>query len=686
MESAGARNGTVAQVSRREPAARAWPWLAAVLVVAGLLLLLDLGSGEFRPWDEGLYGRLSRNALEHDVYLYAVGEDGEYFRRFSKPPLTLWMTAASFKLLGPSVAALRLPFALGMMAAIGAAFAWGHRIGGISMAVAWSLALTASTGALRWGRHACIEPLFGAAMMFALWAYHTSMIREGAAARRWAIGCGVAFTVAVMTKQLAVGLGVLPIVALELWRRDRASLPRLAWALGIPAAVGLGWFLAAGEATDGAVFDVLLDRGVRRRLAGFPSGQNARTLNELTTVLEQVAAPLSWPLGVVGLALLSVARPKAELRKPGPTLLLPLSFLSAVVVLENASSSMLPWYAFHLLVPVTGGLAWCVAAAATRPNPGRIAAARVVLGWSAVAAASLTAAAAFASQLNTAVVAATLFVAAVVLGGSSLRIAALVGAGLAMLGSQIRHPELNPPDPPFNALMPLLADQTAVAVDRNTGLVELAYRTLFGPHTTMVKRAPWPTRDYTSYVSAVVLPEEFEPPADVIVHRTAGATAFVGNLDQRVWGRQQLDALLDAGPITYEAERLGATDWQTTFDDPDASGGRLRRYGLFRNEQPPRRALSVGPKLPLAKGHYALEVWLNWSCPEERSERDAVAVSIKGESRRVLSRSLACEDAPGELAPQRFEFALTERDTVNLRVGFRYGVVEHDKTVLRRLD
>ncbi|MEM6290556.1 MAG: glycosyltransferase family 39 protein [Myxococcota bacterium] len=662
----------------------AWLWFAAVLALAAGILLWDLGSGQWRTWDEGLYARFGHNALEHGRYLVAVDEQGEYFRRFSKPPMSLWLTAASFSAFGTSVASLRLPFALGMLATIAAAFGWGRRIGGLPMAVSWALGLALCAGATRWGRHACIEPLFAAGMLGGLAAYHASLDAQGSAAKRWAAAAGLAFAFAFMTKQLAVGLGVLPILIFEVWRRDRDALPRLALALGIPTAVALLWFGLAAQATDGAVFDVLVDRGVRRRMSGFETGQNARTLNELSGVLAEVSSPLPWPLGVAGLALLAVTRPRAELRRPSASMLLPLSFVTAVLVLENLSRSMLPWYALHVLIPVTGGAAWCVAAAARRTGRAPLAVARTGLGWATVAAAAVVAAQALLSQLNVALVAGGLLVVAVASARDALRVVALLAAGLTLLGGRLRDPELNPPPQPFSPLMHTLRDASSVAVDRNTGLPELGMRGLFGPDVTRVKRAPWPTTKFDAYVTAAVVPTEFEAPEGVTLHRTAGASAFVGTLDRRVWSRDALAQMLERGPVTFEAEHLGATEWNTALDDPDASGGRLRGFTRFRNEQAPKLPLSIGPKVPLPAGRYDLDVWLDWRCPAKRSERTAVQISAGIEGRKLVNESLPCDAAPGEMTPQRFSFELRDPAVFNMRVGYRFGTVLHDKTVLTR--
>ncbi|MBV1857952.1 MAG: glycosyltransferase family 39 protein, partial [Nannocystaceae bacterium] len=152
-----------------------WAAFAAVMLLAAGLLFIDLGAGEWRTWDEGLYGQLSRNALKQGRYLYAVDESGVYYERFSKPPMSLWLSALSLRVFGTSVAALRAPFALGMLATVACAFGWGRRIGGLPMAVSWSVGLTLCAATTRWGRHACIEPMFIAGLLGGLWAYHASI-------------------------------------------------------------------------------------------------------------------------------------------------------------------------------------------------------------------------------------------------------------------------------------------------------------------------------------------------------------------------------------------------------------------------------------------------------------------------------------------------------------------------------
>ncbi len=653
-----------------------------MLLAAGLLFV-DLGAGEWRTWDEGLYGRLSRNALEQGRYLYAIDESGAYYERFSKPPMSLWLTALSLRAFGMSVGALRIPFALGMLATVAFAFGWGRRIGGLPMAISWSAGLALCAATTRWGRHACIEPMFVAGLLGGLWAYHASVeAKDAKISRRNAVLAGVALAFAMLTKQLAVGLAVLPILVFEGWRRDRSALPRLAVALGIPLLAGVVWFAWAGIATDGGVFEVLLNRGVRQRMAGFEGGQNARTLNELAGVVSEATDPIPWPLGAAGLAVFCVLRPRAELRTPRPELLLPLWFVGNVLVFENLSQSMLPWYALHIVVPAIGGAAWLISATTRPPGRGTLRVVWAGLGWTGAGIVALTAASGVLSQLNVALFAIVLLVVAFARRAEATRITALLGVVLVMFAARLRDPELNPPAQPFSPLMEALADSPRVAVDRRAALPQLAYRALYGPGATEVSRAPWPTDSFDAYVVPTVLPTEYEPPQGVILHRAAGVSAFAGDLSTRAWSFSTLEALLRAGPITYEAEHLAAAGWDTALDDPEASGGSLRGYTRYRNELPPKLPLSIGPKLRLPKGHYVLEVWMRWSCPKAQAQQTAALLTVSTNTREIKRAELACEDGPDVLTPYRVEFTLPAPETFNTRLGFRNGTVEHDRSVL----
>ncbi len=94
--------------------------IAAALVILAwgtYLIFPGLGTGSLADFDEAQYALVARQAVVNQHWLIPHHSDtGEWY---SKPPLNIWMTAASFKLLGINALASRLPSALmGLLAAL----------------------------------------------------------------------------------------------------------------------------------------------------------------------------------------------------------------------------------------------------------------------------------------------------------------------------------------------------------------------------------------------------------------------------------------------------------------------------------------------------------------------------------------------------------------------------------------
>ena len=666
---------------------RAAPWLALVTVVAGALLFIGLGDAEFRPYDEGLYGKLARNALAHGRWSHAVDADGAFFDTFSKPPLSLWATAASLRVWGMSLAGLRLPFALSMLATIWIAFGWGHRIGGLPFAVAWSGVLTVSAAALRWGKHACIEPMFLAGVLLGLWAYHEAY-RGGPRALRWAAVAGLALAFALLTKQLAVGIAVLPILALEAWRRaGREALPRLGLALGIPFVVGAVWFAIAYAAVGSALVETLFTVGVKTRVEGFASGHNARTLNEVATVIGEAMAPWAWPIGVAGLALVAVRAIGSDRRRPDGAVLLPMLFVAAVLVYENAASSMLPWYAFDFVPPLAAGLA-CVLAAIVEPSEGGLLDRGVIaLGWAALGLAAIAGVGRFASQLDLALLAGIVLVVVLVRRrfDARTRAGALASAAVLLVIGAARNREFDRPPEPFAIWMEEFAerDLRRVAILERAGLVSHEYGTFFGPEAKPERTPPWPTDEYEVFITPDAMPMELVPPDGMEVLRVPGATAFVGDLARRGFTPSTIPALLAEGPITFEAELLPGEGDATITAWTGASGERVRRHRPFRDEKTAKFSLTKGPAVNLPAGKYEAEAWIAWDCAGR--EGDAAIVQAYDRGTRVGIRKVVCTEGTGALEPVLIAFKLELDAKIDFRVVYRVGDVAHDRWVIRKV-
>lgn len=685
---------------------RDWIALAVVLAIATACVLVALGGGAMRTYDEGLYGRLARNALAHGEYLFAVDASGEYFASFSKPPLSTDLAAASLATLGVSLTSLRLPFALAMILLVAVCFAWGRRIGGLRLAIGWAGVLTTSAATFRWGRVACIEPMLMAFVVAGLWAYHEALSRRGASSQRWAIASGVALTLAFFTKQLVVGIAALPILAIEIWRRDgRAAWSRLALALGIPALSGATWLIAVRGRVGGAITEVLWSTGVVERVEGFDNGHNLRSLNEISGILGEALDPWAWPLGIAGLVVLVLRRPPRRRAADG-ALLLPLLLLGVALVYENASQSMLPWYAFDFVPALAGGLGVLVAAVlpstldgpasggdGTPPGsePGASSdalelAARLggiaVLGLGAVAALR-----GVASQIDAAIVLAFLVAIATMETGrmrNRARAAALALSTIAIAAGTLRRPELWRLPDGHEVLMRELAARgiTDIAVDRDASLDGDHDRiTYYGPASRRVKRPPWSDTPAEAYVTGTQWPSELPLPDGVEILRAPGATAIVGAGKKPVWEAGTVTELLASGLMTFEAEHARG-DPDTLARDPEASGGMVRQRVPFRGEVLENQPLSLGPDLRLPAGKYRADFWLEWSCGDV-AERTAAVVQVVAGSKKIAKREVEC-DADGGRGPEAvsLKFSMGRADEIELRVLYRFGRVRHDRTVV----
>lgn len=674
---------------------RCWGWLALVLALAGPALLWGLGGGTLRVYDEGLYGQLARNALEHGEYLHAVGPDGELYPGFTKPPLTILAVAAAFRGLGVSMLALRLPFALAMLGLVAVAFAWGRRMGGLPFAVAWALCLVGVAASARWGRVACIEPMLMLWVMLGLWAYHEALTREGARAWGWAALAAVALALAVATKQAVVGIAALPIVAMELWlRQGRRAWGRVALVLGLPALVGATWLWLMVRRLGDAALDVYVHTGVLERMAGFESGQSARSLNELSETVAEACLPFPWVLGVAGLVVLVLARPPGRRTADG-ALLLPLLLVTATLVYENASQSMLPWYAFDFVPPLTAGVAFLVAGL-VRPGEGALEHTRAVGGAVALAVGAVGMLAPVVSQLDAAVLAGVAVVGLVLakdrnrtivrVGRPALLAVAAVAFGLGTW----RRPELRTPPGGHEQLMRELAARGigGVAVDVDTRLTgELALHTYYGPHARWVSRPPWRSGEAVpaAYVTGAIWPLELRPENGSEVLRGPGVLALVGgDMEQPAWSRNALDGLLAAGPITFEAEHLPSQRADALVEDPAAHGGLARARVPFAGRREEIFLLSHGPQLVFPAGSYTAEFELRWSCDGVVGGRPAAILHVAaGES--LAKVEVPCEgEGTGEYRAVPVEFRLSRRAAVELRVQYVGGAVWHDRTRVER--
>lgn len=189
--------------------------------------------------DEALYSH-SAIAMARDGHWLTPRFMGRY--ALYKPPLLVWASAASTKLLGVSRLGLRLPVAILSALALGLIFLWGGELAGwqagaVAAGLLFSNHLWHTLAAL------CMtDGLLLACYIAALYALYWDPWLER---RDPLLGFSAAVAAAILTKGIA---GVLPLGVLALYwaairRQERPALPRICLALVLALCFAAPWFL-----------------------------------------------------------------------------------------------------------------------------------------------------------------------------------------------------------------------------------------------------------------------------------------------------------------------------------------------------------------------------------------------------------------------------------------------------------
>ena len=685
-----------------------------------LLLFWRLGEGDFELWDEGLYGQLARNAIETDRYLFAVDDQAAFSQLFSKPPLSIWSVALAFRLLGYSLFSLRIPFALSSLGIVATVYFWGRRMGGEGLGGLWAFCTLIAAGTFRWGRTATIEPMFVFWGVLALYAYGGAV--GGRLARRrtgFVVLATFALSCAFLTKQLATALVIFPIIAYETMRRDslRQVATRLLATVGVASLVFLAWFTLSYREVGFALIDRFFLFSIVKRMDGLVGLTHLRTLNRVAGYIASFCAPLPWVVGLLGVGAWSLAADRTEPdRKPSEVWLLLWLTVGATLIYGNLTKSLLPWYIYVFVPPITGGCAWLLFCllragpalvvgedchASQSPTAGPFGTVVATLGGVCLVLTVVSGASRIASQTNAAVGLSLFLPAAVYLGGAAsrryfnpVRLARLAQAVcLALLlfagtTAALRHPAHGRGPERYGVLMEAFGDAGVdqVYFDPRFGLIDYQWRTFFGPRARATAQPPWsklPAGETYAYAVQYLLPREYKPPAGVALIRSSGVSGFLIRSPAVAWGQAQLAELLEAGPITYEAEDFGSGLNESYRTSADASGGALRAARPWRNERLARHVLSSGPHDIFPAGRYTAGFWLAWDC--DGYDYQAAHLEVQVGSQVMHTKPLSCKG--GERTPLSevpVHFTIDRPAPLTLRVVYERGRVLHDRTVVAR--
>ena len=224
--------------------------LWGLLAFAYLVRLLTIGGYPLTDTTEARYGEIARKMLETGQWIVPQIDYGVPF--WGKPPLSMWLTAMSYKLLGVTEFAARIPSLLLGMAICGLVYVLASRRRGVdhglraSAVVATSLLMMVSAGGVM------TDPamMFGTTLsMVAFWLALTT------GSRFW----GYLFFVGLAIGLLAKGpvATVLTLAPIGVWAvvtgRVRQSWRNLPWITGtaVTAALVVPWYWAAEVQSPG---------------------------------------------------------------------------------------------------------------------------------------------------------------------------------------------------------------------------------------------------------------------------------------------------------------------------------------------------------------------------------------------------------------------------------------------------
>lgn len=214
---------------------RALPHRYRVLLAGGGVLLLGavlfyrLGQPPILLWDEG---RLAVNALEmtQNGAWVVTHYDGAPDTWNTKPPLAIWLMAASMEVFGYEEVAVRLPSALSGLAALLLVFAvcagfLRDPLAGLAAA----LVLASSAGFI--GEHVARTGDYDALLALWITAYSLSFFlyiqaRTGRMRRRYLVLTAVTFGLAFLTKSVAALLGLPALLGYAVMKRRMGQITR----------------------------------------------------------------------------------------------------------------------------------------------------------------------------------------------------------------------------------------------------------------------------------------------------------------------------------------------------------------------------------------------------------------------------------------------------------------------------
>lgn len=313
---------------------------AVLLLLSVLLLAVDAGRAPLLEPDEGRYAEIPREMLASGDFVTPRLNGVRYFE---KPPLLYWCVAASFRLLGETEAAARLPVKLASLGLVAAVFLFARRRFGEDTALRSAFVVASSLLVAGLSRILLIDPLLALAVtgtVFGLAAFFEAdeaCDARGASRARWLAVLSAAAGV-LLKGPVALLLPGAPFL-LFLWiaGRLRSSLRLLAPGPVLAfLVVTVPWHVLVAVRNPGFLGYYFLDQNLLRYL----TPRHHRTGSPLYFAAVLLAGLLPWTAFLGRLKEVWPGRSRAAWRASGSTGYL-LAFSAFTFLFFSASKSKL---------------------------------------------------------------------------------------------------------------------------------------------------------------------------------------------------------------------------------------------------------------------------------------------------------------------------------------------------------
>lgn len=208
-----------------------------LLLVSSSVLFFRLQRNKLQSWDEAVYAESAKEMVQHGDWLTPRWNQEPFYQ---KPPLTIWVTAILFRSFGVNELSARAFAAVCGVACIVLTFLIAATFLPATHAFLAALVLLVTPHFNYYARQGLMDVPLTAFLLLAIYSYIRS--RDG---NLWWMLVGCAFGLAVLTKGVAAGPGILAVATAIAFARERSWRVREFW-IGVSLFIVIAgsWHLA----------------------------------------------------------------------------------------------------------------------------------------------------------------------------------------------------------------------------------------------------------------------------------------------------------------------------------------------------------------------------------------------------------------------------------------------------------